>query len=60
MWLYTTRSVCIHPESVRYREQLGTENKTRKCPLPSDTMDRIAKEPKEGSEENQRYVDNFS
>ena len=38
---------------------LGTENKIRKCPLPSDTMDRIAKEPKECSEEDHRYVDNF-
>ena len=37
----------------------GTENKIRKCPLPSDTMDRIAKKPKECSEEDHRYVDNF-
>ena len=38
---------------------LGTENKIRRYPLPSDTLDRIAKEPKECSEEDQRYVDNF-
>ena len=42
-----------------FSAHLGTENKTRKCPLPSDTMDRIVKEPKECSEEDQRYVDNF-
>ena len=41
-----------------FSAHIGTENKTRKCPLPSDTMDRIAKEPKEGSEEDQRYVNN--
>ena len=37
-----------------FSAHLDTENKTRKCPLPSDTMDHIAKEPKECSEENQR------
>ena len=42
-----------------FSAHLGTGTKTRKCPLPSDTMDRIAKEPKECSEEDQRYVDNF-
>ena len=42
-----------------FRVHLGTETKVRKCPRPSDTMDRIAKEPKECSEEDQRYVDNF-
>ena len=38
---------------------LGTETNIRKCPLPCDTMNRIAKEPKECSEEDHRYVDNF-
>ena len=42
-----------------FSAHLGTENKIRKRPLPSDTMDRIAKEPKECSEEDQWHVDNF-
>ena len=42
-----------------FNAHLGTENKFRKYPLPSDTLDRIAKEPKECSEEDQWYVDNF-
>ena len=42
-----------------FSAHLGTENKTRKCPRPSDTMDRMAKEPKECFEEDQRYVNNF-
>ena len=33
--------------------------KTRKCPLPRDTMDRIAKEPKECAEEDQQCMNNF-
>ena len=42
-----------------FSAHLGTGTKTRKCPLSSDTMDRIAKEPKECSEEDQRDLDNF-
>ena len=42
-----------------FSTSLGTEIKTRKCPLPSDTMDCIAKELAEQSEEDQAYIDNF-
>ena len=36
---------------------MGTETKTRKCPLPSDTKDCIAKEPAERSVEDKAYFD---
>ena len=38
---------------------LGAGNKTSKFPFPSDTMDCIAKESMERSEEDQAYIDNF-
>ena len=39
-----------------YDMSVGTGTKTKKCPQPSDTMDCIAKEPKECSEEIQRII----
>ena len=41
-----------------FNTYLGKGTKTRKCPLPSDTIDRIAKEPVERSEEDQAYIEN--